>query len=80
MNKQKLIREIHEDTGYTQTTVDIVIRSFCNRIEKNLCLGEKITVTGFGTFEMEVKTRGDKQIFKPVFKFSKTFEKAVQEE
>jgi DNA-binding protein HU-beta len=50
MNKGDLVTKIADDTELTQKQVDEVINSLLEEIKKQVAKGEKITLTGFGTF------------------------------
>jgi nucleoid DNA-binding protein len=78
MNKKELIEEIQAETSVPPKTINEVLTSVCNRIQANLILEDKITITGFGTFKVETKTKGDKLLFKPIFEFAAKVKKAVQ--
>jgi len=58
MNKAQLIEEVSDKTGLTKkdvrTVVDAVMETIANSLEK----GEKVTLVGFGTFQvMQRKAR-----------------------
>jgi len=58
MNKAQLIEEVSDETGLTKkdvrTVVDAVMETIANSLEK----GEKVTLVGFGTFQvMQRKAR-----------------------
>jgi DNA-binding protein HU-beta len=53
MNKQELIKAIHDrqgNLGLTQTVVAEVVNRIINTITKELAKKEKVTLVGFGTF------------------------------
>jgi DNA-binding protein HU-beta len=51
MNRSELVQQIAEDAEMTQKQVDTVIGSFIEVVKKIVKDGEKVTLTGFGTFE-----------------------------
>jgi DNA-binding protein HU-beta len=51
MTKADLITSIASDAGIKKSVAEKVLNSFMENIEKALKQGEKITLTGFGTFE-----------------------------
>jgi len=50
MNKGELIAKISEETNLTQKQIDQVITMFLDEIKALVAKGEKVTLTGFGTF------------------------------
>lgn len=50
MNKGDLVAKISEEANLTQKQVDQVITSFLEEIKMAVAKGDKITLTGFGTF------------------------------
>lgn len=50
MNKGELVAKISEELGLTQKQIDEVVTAFLEEIKKQVARGEKITLTGFGTF------------------------------
>lgn len=51
MNKGELIGAIAEKTEMTQKQVDTVVNKLIDTVKEAVAGGEKITLTGFGTFE-----------------------------
>jgi DNA-binding protein HU-beta len=51
MTKADLIANIATDAGIKKSVAEKVVESFVNSIEKALKNGEKVTLTGFGTFQ-----------------------------
>lgn len=51
MTKTDLIANIATDAGIAKSLAEKVLNSFMNTIEKALKEGDKISLTGFGTFE-----------------------------
>lgn len=60
MNKTELISIIAYETEMTQKDVEVVVNKFAEVIYDTLATGEKVVVTGFGTFEVRdrVERRG----------------------
>ena len=52
MNKSSLINAVAENTGLTKTKSNEVIDSIMHFIQKSLSKGDKVTLVGFGTFEV----------------------------
>jgi len=58
MNKQELVAEVAGQTGVTQKTAREVLDAVTSAITESLGGGEKVTLVGFGTFQvMERKAR-----------------------
>ena len=55
MNKTELVEAIASSTSMTKTDVDKVITSFIEEVTKTLVNGDKVSLKGFGNFE--VRTR-----------------------
>jgi DNA-binding protein HU-beta len=51
MTKADLIASVATEVGITKSVAEKVLSSFMDIIEKALKKGDKITLTGFGTFE-----------------------------
>lgn len=58
MNKAELIEAIASSTEMTKTDVDKVITSFVDVVTDALTKGEKVSLKGFGNFE--VRERGER--------------------
>lgn len=52
MNKADLINSVAQDTGLTKKDTERAINAFVANIEKALAKGEKVSLVGFGTFEV----------------------------
>jgi len=52
MNKAELIEEVNNKTGLTKKDTGNVIDAVTDTIQKTLSKGEKITLVGFGTFQV----------------------------
>jgi len=58
MNKAELIEEVSNKTGITKKETGNVIDALTNTIQKTLSKEEKVTLVGFGTFQvMQRKAR-----------------------
>ncbi len=55
MQKTELVRAIAEKTGHSQKAVGEVVSALTDIITATLKNGEKVTLTGFGTFEVREK-------------------------
>lgn len=55
MNKTELVEAIASSTSMTKTDVDKVIASFVEEVTNALAKGDKVSLKGFGNFE--VRTR-----------------------
>lgn len=85
MNKNELIRAIANEAGITLKDADIALDSVIAAITKGLKAGEKIQISGFGTFEIKeraaregINPRTQEKISvgpskTPVFKFGKAY-------
>ena len=51
MNKGELVAKIAEDTDLTQKQVEQVVTALLDAVKEQVAKGEKITLTGFGTFQ-----------------------------
>jgi DNA-binding protein HU-beta len=52
MTKQEFIDELSKQTGYSKKEVKRFIEKFTGIITDKVCRGEKVAVTGFGTFDL----------------------------
>jgi len=58
MNKAELISEVSEKVGITKKEIGNIVDAIMEAIKKALSRGEKVTLVGFGTFQvMERKAR-----------------------
>lgn len=64
MNKKEIIASVAQRIDYTKKDTDEVIEAFLATIIETLEQGEKVVLSGFGTFEM--KTRDARQIPNPL--------------
>ena len=51
MTRAQLIATVAEKTQISSKTCDMIIRKFLDTITEEVAAGEKITISGFGTFE-----------------------------
>ncbi|MBQ8297111.1 MAG: HU family DNA-binding protein [Ruminococcus sp.] len=63
MTKTELISTVAEKTGMTKKNAEIAVRAFTDSITDALASGSKVSVVGFGTFE--VRSRKEKQVINP---------------
>ncbi len=63
MTKTELIGVIAEKTGLTKKDADVALNAILASITDALVSGEKVSVVGFGTFE--VRDRKEKQVINP---------------
>ena len=63
MNKAELITSVAQKTGLTRKDADKVVASVLDTITETLAAGEKVSLVGFGTFE--VKERAAHQGINP---------------
>jgi len=63
MTKTELINAISEKNNCTKKDASIALEAVLNVIQDSLAKGEKVSVTGFGTFE--VRERGEKTCINP---------------
>jgi len=91
MNKADLIGALTEKTGLTKKDTDKVLNAFVETITEELQKGEKISLVGFGTFEVRERAermgRNPKTMEElvipaskaPAFKAGKALKDAVNE-
>ena len=53
MNKGELIAGMAEESGVSKADAEKVLNAFLSQVEKALGAGDKIQLTGFGSFESE---------------------------
>ncbi|MBQ3219680.1 MAG: HU family DNA-binding protein [Clostridia bacterium] len=59
MNKKELVRAIANNAGITLKDAEIALDSVVAAITDGLNAGEKIQISGFGTFELKAKGARD---------------------
>lgn len=52
MNKTELIAVVAEKAEVTQKEVDLILAAIVETVSETLATGEKVVITGFGTFEV----------------------------
>ena len=52
MTKSELVAKMSEDAGITRATAEKALNSFMAAVSETLAEGDKITLVGFGTFEL----------------------------
>ncbi len=61
MNKKDFVAAIAENAGLTKKEAEAAVKATFATIEKALVAGDKVSITGFGTFEIrERKARSGK--------------------
>lgn len=58
MNKSELIAGMVAESGLSKVDAEKALNAFLSQVEKALCAGDKIQLTGFGSFE--VKERAER--------------------
>lgn len=53
MNKAELVEQIANRTGLTKRTASMAISAFADLVADALGTGEKVTLVGFGTFQVQ---------------------------
>ena len=56
MNKSELVSAVAQELGFTQKDTEAVIRSALSKMTESLVSGEKVALSGFGTFEVRHKS------------------------
>ncbi|MEO8665866.1 MAG: HU family DNA-binding protein [Ignavibacteria bacterium] len=92
MTRAQIAARISEETGLSKKETEIVVEGFITCIIDSLKKNETVEIRGFGTYKNNIKhpriarnpKTGEKislgKRFIPMFKVSKDFKKAVQEE
>ena len=52
MNKTELIEAMAEKTGFTKKNAEVALNAFIYTVSEELVKGEKVSLVGFGTFEV----------------------------
>ena len=66
MNKTEFIKAFANNAGYTIKEATVAYDAFISSVVEGLSKGEKIALTGFGTFEL--KERPAREAFNPLTK------------
>ncbi|MBO5784375.1 MAG: HU family DNA-binding protein [Clostridia bacterium] len=53
MNKTDLIAAVAAETGLTKKDSELAVNAFVNQVTEALKKGDKVSVVGFGTFEVK---------------------------
>ena len=89
MNKEELVQEIAKKAKVTQKEAAEVLNGFIETVQKSVSKGQKVTLVGFGTFEVReraARTGRNPQTGAPInipagkvpaFKAGKAFKDAV---
>ena len=64
MTKNELVQELARVTSMTQTQIESVLRNLAKTVGDKLKNGEKVAVTGFGTFD--VTNRSSRKVRNPM--------------
>ncbi len=52
MEQQELISEVAKESGISEEEVNKIIEAFIETIKEGLSRGERVTISGFGTFSL----------------------------
>jgi DNA-binding protein HU-beta len=52
LNKVDLVSDVAEKAGMTKRDADRAVTAFCEAVEEALARGERVSLVGFGTFEV----------------------------
>ncbi len=63
MTKTELISVVAEKTGSTKKNAEVAVNAVFSAISDTLAEGEKVSIVGFGTFE--IRDRKEKQVINP---------------
>ena len=63
MNKTQLIDFVAKNSNFKKRDVEAIVEKFIDTIIEEVASGEKVQITGFGSFER--KTRGERTIKNP---------------
>ncbi len=75
MTRSQLITKISQNTGLQEAQVELVMDDMVENVINTLKQGEKVTIAGFGRFEM--RTRKTKSFTNPKTKVSSQLEPTV---
>ena len=53
VTKSYIIHKIRDDTGYHLTEIEAVLNSLLDNVETELANGNRVQLSGFGTFELK---------------------------
>ena len=89
MTKNDIIKEVSNETGFTNVEVELLLDSVINSIKYSLSKGEKVDMRGFGSFLVKHRRARDarnpltneiirlEERYIPVFKVSKILKEYV---
>ena len=63
MNKTELLGVVAKESGIKKSDVEVVVEALLNTIQNEVAKGEKVQITGFGSFER--KERGERIVKNP---------------
>ena len=63
MNRTQLIDSVAKNSNFKKRDVEAIIEKFIDTIIEEVATGEKVQITGFGSFER--KSRGERTIKNP---------------
>ena len=84
MNKGELIAGMAEESGVSKADAEKVLNAFLSQVEKALCAGDKVQLTGFGSFERTGRNPKTNEPIvipagkMPVFKAGKVLKDAIK--
>ena len=55
MTRSELVIEVAERAGISPKECDLLLRALTETIKERIAAGEKITISGFGTFERRIR-------------------------
>lgn len=55
MNKSALIAGMAAESGLSKVDAEKALNAFLSQVEKALCAGDKVRLTGFGSFEVKAR-------------------------
>jgi len=89
MTKNDIIKEVSNETGFTNVEVELLLDSVINSIKYSLSKGEKVDMRGFGSFLVKHRRARDarnpltneiirlEERYIPIFKVSKILKEYV---
>ena len=66
MNKGELIAGMAEESGVSKADTEKVLNAFLSQVEKALCAGDKVQLTGFGVKERAERTGRNPKTNEPI--------------
>lgn len=86
MTKNEIIKSVSAETGVSRKEVRTVFNAILSQIESGLCNKERVIISGFGVFEVTMRTVSDfsggevsnrKRVMTPVFRAGKGLKDSV---